>query len=793
MLKLLMCAQGHYWEKPVADGADGQADVCPVCGQTADAMPSLDLAATETTLATASTEPPPPLPLRDKDGRPVVAGYEILQDLGKGPTGVHLYRARQVLVNRIVTLKVVFAKDDPGQLAWGSLRNEAGALGRMMHPNIVQFFDAGERDRQLFYNAVEHVDGPTLAETLDGKPLPLAHALALVETLARAMYHAHEKNILHRNLKPASILLASGASLANGTPKITDFGLARRPLEGDTSDVELQGEWPCYLAPEQAWGRAKEIGPATDIYALGAILHELLTGRPPFRADTPAETLDAIQCREVPPLSRLRRRVPRDLDTICRKCLAKQPRRRYADARELADDLRRWRDGYPIKARTASNAERFGKWLRRNFRGVALVLLILWVGVSLLVLFAGGDKRGSIRPSRETAFRDSISRLEKELAEARKHQDDNSYLNSLLLVERALARGERERSNELLNRCPLEARHWEWHYLRTRAAGKELAEVFESTMPVASMDLSGDGLYLAVGGGDPKRPKEKGEVSIWNLATRQRVQHWTVAAPVRGVAFGNGGSHLAVVSSEEPAGNSEVQVRIALTGQMIASHRYPGRHLSSIAYSSDQSKLLLTGGDGTLLSGPLNLISKPATAPVVFPLPWRAGQTHARLIPLAPDPDRLAFVSPDGGQVSIVEQLNPGGSRPLRGPETTILALAYDPHHWTLATGGRDRVVRLWEVSYPYQSTGALRGHNAAVTGVSFSSDGKRMASCDEEGTVRIWDHTPQMELLALKEKYQGASAVRFGFAPKVRAGPGPGMDRLAIVHGNKVTVLEPQ
>jgi hypothetical protein len=209
MLKLLTCTQGHFWEKP----NDDAPEVCPVCGRAADTLPLLDLLPGEES-PPASAEPPSPPPLRDKEGRPVVAGYEILHDLGTGPTGVHLYRARQLLVNRLVVLKVVFAKDDPGQLAWGSLRNEAGALGRLVHPNIVQILDAGERERQLFYNAVEHVDGPTLAEALDGKPLPVRAALAFVETLARALHHAHEKNILHRNLKPKSILLASGVASA---------------------------------------------------------------------------------------------------------------------------------------------------------------------------------------------------------------------------------------------------------------------------------------------------------------------------------------------------------------------------------------------------------------------------------------------------------------------------------------------------------------------------------------------------------------------------------------------------
>jgi serine/threonine protein kinase/WD40 repeat protein len=816
MLKLLSCAHGHYWEKLLEDGTDQSPELCPVCGQAAETMPLLDLAPTETAPSVkGSTDGTPPLlPLRDKDGRPIVAGYEILAEMGQGPTGVHLYRARQVLINRTVVLKVVFAKDDPSQLAWGSLRGESSALGRIAHPNIVQIFESGERERQLFYNAVEHVDGPTLAEMLSGKPLPIRQALVLVETLARAVHYAHEKGILHRNLKPASILLASGACerssksesershvlLADCVPKITDFGLARRSVEGDAGDVDLQGKLPCYLAPEQAWGRAKEIGPATDVYALGAILYELISGRPPFREATPAETLDAILAREPRPLSRLRSRVPRNVEAICRKCLAKQPRRRYASAQALAEDLRRYADGQPVTARSPGTVERLGKLLRRNARGLALVLLGLVAGAVLFALLP------TITPSpatldrfREQNNRNTIDRLEGDLERTRQILVTSVYRRDLTLAEHELTFGDPARARELLAGCAAEKRNWEWNCLNRRAHGEDIAWVLDAKARVTSTDISPNGRYLVVGAAnDAARDSRavRGNVSVWDIATRQRLWQADVSNPVRSVAFYPDGARLALMSE------NEIQVRDTVErGSVLATLVYPRSTLTALAYLPESGRLLVAGGDGSVRvlreDRPARQLREMLSLQSFEFRRLRSSLGHAHILPLLHQSERIAYVNPEGNQVVLFPNLSsfrsPGAGVPLRFHFGTVLAIAYNEQSEILATAGRDQTICLWDVRSADRPTAILRGHHGPVTGVAFSSAGKRLASCGEDGTVRIWDTEEGLELLTLKG-YDGASGVRFpsgrGYVDKIASGEA---DQLAVSHGSKVTLLKPR
>jgi hypothetical protein len=312
---------------------------------------------------------------------PQVPGYEVLEELGRGGMGV-VFKARQVGLNRVVALKVILA----GQLASADQRarflREAEAVARLHHPNSVEIHELGEHQGQPFF-ALEYLPGGTLADKFEDRPQPPRYAAELVETLARAVQHAHEQGIVHRDLKPGNVLLA-----ADGTPKITDFGLAKT-LDEDESLTESGAVvgTPSYMAPEQAGGKSKDqpVGPPADVYALGALLYQALTGRPPFEGTDRLETLLLVLSTEPAPPRRLQPKLPRDLETICLKCLSKEPSKRYACAADLADDLRRFLDGRPIAARPTPRWERLWKWSKRRptmAAGLAGAVVLLLAGLA---------------------------------------------------------------------------------------------------------------------------------------------------------------------------------------------------------------------------------------------------------------------------------------------------------------------------------------------------------------------------------------------------------------------------
>jgi serine/threonine protein kinase len=282
---------------------------------------------------------------------PQIPDYEILEVLGRGGMGV-VYKARQKRLDRITALKMILAGAQAVGEEKARFRTEAEAVARLHHPNIVQIYEVGEQDGRPFL-ALEYVGGGSLAQHLDGKPMPSRRAAQLIQTLAQAVQHAHEHGVLHRDLKPANILLTP-----EGTPKIVDFGLAKRlDLDlGHTQTGAVLGS-PSYMSPEQAAGKVRQLGPATDVYALGTILYELLTGEPPFRGTTLLDTLEKVRHHDPAPLTRTQLAVPHDLQTICLKCLEKEPGHRYPSAAALARDLQAFLQDEPISARSSTTYE----------------------------------------------------------------------------------------------------------------------------------------------------------------------------------------------------------------------------------------------------------------------------------------------------------------------------------------------------------------------------------------------------------------------------------------------------
>jgi len=392
-------------DRPALSTAENAGGSTPSPGSGAEDATGPDLGATGSYCAAGG----PPLPPMSgpANGSPAgavaeaIPGHELLSVLGRGGMGI-VYKARHVHLKRLVAVKMILAGEHAGPEHLARFRTEAEVVARLQHPNIVQIFEVGEHGEKPFLS-LEFCGGGSLARKLAGTPLPPTEAAGLMQTLARAMQAAHDKGVIHRDLKPANVLLAD-----DGTPKITDFGLAKKLDEvGETLPGMAMGT-PSYMAPEQAKGQ-KDVGPLADVYALGAVLYECLTGRPPFKAATFYDTIDQVKKVEPVPPRRLNPAVPRDLETICLKCLQKEPGNRYASALALADDLHRFLSHKPILARPTTTRERFVKWCRRNPWIALLIAALAAYAVTTSLLY------GSLRlqESKTEVAEQKVEELEK--------------------------------------------------------------------------------------------------------------------------------------------------------------------------------------------------------------------------------------------------------------------------------------------------------------------------------------------------------------------------------------------
>jgi serine/threonine protein kinase len=372
--------------------------------------------------------------------------YELIEEIARGGMGV-VYKARQLSLNRPVALKMILAGTLASEADVRRFRNEAEAVATLDHPGIVPIFEVGEHEGQS-YLAMKLVEGGSLADRLPEYTVDPRSAAKLLSSVARAVHHAHQRGVLHRDLKPSNILVDR-----KGQPHVTDFGLARR-IEGGselTQSGALLGS-PPYMAPEQTTGHRGEVTTSTDVYGLGAILYATLAGRPPFRADSVMDTIEQVRSRQPEPPVALNPRVDRDLQTICLKCLDKDPTRRYASAQELAEDLDRYHEGRPILARPSGPVERAWRWARRNPVVAALsslVLLLALGGVAgLAVSNAMISRRNAVVEQERDKAKQAQAATEKERDKAKQSQ---------IATEKALRESEESRqqaeavSNFLVN------------------------------------------------------------------------------------------------------------------------------------------------------------------------------------------------------------------------------------------------------------------------------------------------------------------------------------------------------
>jgi WD40 repeat protein/Flp pilus assembly protein TadD len=682
----------------------------------------------------------------------LIPGYEVLRELGRGGMGV-VYQARQVGLNRLVALKMILAGSHAGPEDLARFRTEAEAVAQLQHPNIVQIYEIGQH-RGLPFFSLEYVDGGSLAQQLNGTPIPSRQAAALIETLTHAVHAAHQHGIVHRDLKPANVLLSfsgrseSGAGSASAIPKIADFGLAKRldVEHGQTQSGSIVGT-PSYMAPEQAGGKTKAVGPAADVYALGAILYELLTGRPPFRAATPLDTVLMVLAEEPVPPRRLQPKVPRDLETICLKCLHKEPGKRYAMAEALAEDLRRFLDDRPIVARPASWAERGWRWCKRN-RAVAASLAAvagaLLAGSVASTLFGIQAHRNAeqARTMAEEARQEKVhaqdaadtarraeGRATEQEAQARElaaSLQRNLYDVQLNAARKSLDDGLPGVALDQLERLrparpgDPDLRGFEWFHLYRRCLPADHQVLYGSPGTVNALAWSPDGKLLASASANDVA------IRLWDAVTGRQLRVLSGhQGGVYRVCFSPDGTRLA------SAGNDgTMRIWRVVNGRELHVARAPGGPLRCVAWRPDGKELASVGADGAIHLW--DAATGESTGSLIGP------RSPTMSVAYSPDGKQLVTGS-DNKDVCLWDVAGGKLVRTFRGHTDPIYEVAFSPDGKLLGSAAADATARLWNVATGDERR-VLRGHNGFVRGIAFSPDGTRVATACDDRLVRVWE-----------------------------------------------------